>query len=818
MGSGGYGHVLVVEHDANRRQARRTGLEQAGYSASEAADSADALNWARGHPGGAVIVVGPLPEGGAASLCRTLKTDPATREIAVLQTAEADGCGADASLPEPVDPQVLITTVGLLMRIAAPREPFRRPYYRRMIELAQQGIGVTDAAGRILYANSRLAEMLGCTPEELTGTLCFDWVLEEDRGRLPPLGAGALEGAMQVVEFRMRRADARVIRVRLAGTALHDPDGTPIGTMSMMADITAESEIRAQLETERSRLAAILANVPATVIIADAPSGEIIYCDDASKPVRDWIPQEPLARAAAGEIVEEEVALERLDGTRAFVSVNAGPVRNTAGRIEAAVAVCYDVTGRRSAEQALKRSEYRLRRLVDSNIIGVAFAEGDLFVEANDVFLEMVGYTREDLAAGRLSWVAMTPPEYHQRDVQAARELEERGACAPYEKEYLRQDGSRVPVLIARANYDGKTDWVSFAVNLTTRKRMEAELQLSNDRFRLALQGSPIAVWSQDLELRYTWGYNPRGFDPARVLGKTDADLFGPEQGAQLADFKRSVIASGGGARREFTLRVNNRPAYYEMYAEPLREKGEIAGVTGVCIDITEQKLLEQRLHHAAHLESIGRLGAGIAHDFNNLLSGIMGGASFALENMRPFDPARPMLEMILDCSQRAAHITTQLADYAGKGRFILERVDLSSLVDALGDILRSSVPQHIDLRYELPTGLPVVEADRRQLQGVVVNLVLNAAEAIGAEGGAITLRTGVQPAGMVFLEVSDTGCGMDERTRDQIFDPFFTTKFVGRGLGLSAVDGIVRSHGGSIEVSSTPGSGSVFRVLLPAK
>ena len=235
-----------------------------------------------------------------------------------------------------------------------------------------------------------------------------------------------------------------------------------------------------------------------------------------------------------------------------------------------------------------------------------------------------------------------------------------------------------------------------------------------------------------------------------------------------------------------------------------------------------ERRNLEEQLRQAQKLESLGLLAGGVAHDFNNLLTGILGNASLVLEMLSPPEPERGMLEDVVRASERAAELTRQLLAYAGKGKFVVQPVHLSEVVREIGQLVRSSIPRQVELNMNLPPDLPVVEADPSQMQQLVMNLVINAAEAIGDKTGTVEVTTGVRRIAnrhgiYVCLEVRDTGCGMDAQTREQIFDPFFTTKFTGRGLGLAAVQGIVRSHDGTIDVDSHPGQGSTFRICLPA-
>ena len=266
----------------------------------------------------------------------------------------------------------------------------------------------------------------------------------------------------------------------------------------------------------------------------------------------------------------------------------------------------------------------------------------------------------------------------------------------------------------------------------------------------------------------------------------------------------------------------------------PIVQQARVTGAVLALHNVSERKRAEERLRQSQKLESLGVLAGGIAHDFNNLLTGILGNTSLAIDMLPPGSEVASILSEIVAASERAAHLTRQMLAYSGKGRFIVEPVDLSRLAHDMTKLLQASISKKVTVGLQLGRDLPPVEADAGQMQQVIMNLVINAAEAIGEDNGIVTVRTSVQnvsaryirqelngaeiaPGEYVRLEVLDTGCGMDEATQAKIFDPFFSTKFTGRGLGLAAVAGIVRSHQGAMKVVSAPGKGSSFLVLLPA-
>jgi len=274
--------------------------------------------------------------------------------------------------------------------------------------------------------------------------------------------------------------------------------------------------------------------------------------------------------------------------------------------------------------------------------------------------------------------------------------------------------------------------------------------------------------------------------------------------------------------------------------AQPQREPDGATLWHGFITDITERKaadeaveLFERKIQETQKLESLGVLAGGIAHDFNNILTGVLGNASLAALELPAGAPAQGYLESIRLGALRAADLCKQMLAYSGKGRFVVKKLALNALVEETTQLLRLSIGKQAVLRFNLQPQLPAIEADATQIRQVIMNLVINASEAIGPQSGVISLSTGLTrvdrtylggtilapelPVGSyVHLEVADTGCGMSAETQAKIFEPFYTTKFTGRGLGLSAVLGIVRGHGGALKVYSEVGRGTTFKLLFP--
>jgi signal transduction histidine kinase len=354
------------------------------------------------------------------------------------------------------------------------------------------------------------------------------------------------------------------------------------------------------------------------------------------------------------------------------------------------------------------------------------------------------------------------------------------------------------------------------------RNRAEIALQKANSTLRAVIAGSPlaIAVFGPDHKIQHRNAVADEMF--ANDENTCDAILRRVLGGEQIAGLEANVTT------RDRTQRCLN------VWASQLPNvDGSSGGVLILAADVSDRKALEIKMRQAQKLESLGVLAGGIAHDFNNLLAGIMGNASLAIDELSPTHPSQLLLEEVLKASHRAADLTRQLLAYAGRGRFVLDRVNLSELVREISSLVRTSIPKSVSLQLDLETDLPPIQADASQIQQIVMNLVINGSEAITGTGVVVVTTfqqsmdevfinhhvpgDEIKPGNWVVLEVSDTGCGMTEETKSRIFDPFFTTKFTGRGLGLAAVQGIVRGHGGTLRVFSTVGSGTTFKLFFPA-
>ena len=373
------------------------------------------------------------------------------------------------------------------------------------------------------------------------------------------------------------------------------------------------------------------------------------------------------------------------------------------------------------------------------------------------------------------------------------------------------------------------------------------ELHEYQERLAAVVECSEDAIISIDLDgIIRTWNGGAGkilGYGADEVIGQPITLLIPPElHGKERQDLE--LIRRGETIDHYEAIRFtkDGRQRHMSIKVSPVRDSnGNVIGASRVARDITSLKQaeeqrhnLEQQMLHAQKLESLGVLAGGIAHDFNNILMSIMGNTDLALRRISKESPGVENLRKIEQAAEQAADLAKQMLAYSGKGKFRVENLDVNTLLTEMLHILEVSISKKAVIRLNLSPNLPTVEADATQIRQVIMNLVINASEAIGDKSGVIAITAGcmdcdadylknvyladnIKDGLYVYLEIADTGCGMDRETIAKIFDPFFTTKFTGRGLGMAAVMGIVRGHKGAIKVYSEVQKGTTFKILLPA-
>jgi PAS domain S-box-containing protein len=387
----------------------------------------------------------------------------------------------------------------------------------------------------------------------------------------------------------------------------------------------------------------------------------------------------------------------------------------------------------------------------------------------------------------------------------------------------------------------------------TEELRLSAEvLRESESRFRQVLENSLDAIYRRSYkENRFEFMSQASekvfGYTAEEMKSMTIKDVLSRihhEDIQKVQQVLENAKTSGGGPYI-LEFRFKTKQGDYNWVADkftvtkdeqgnPLHRYGNVRDISEIKAIEEDKKHLQEQLHQAQKLESLGVLAGGIAHDFNNILMAIIGNADLAMRDVSLSSPVQLKIDNIKTAAFRASDLCRQLLAYSGKGRFIVIPINLSSVVADMKNMLEISVSKMAKLRFTLKTEISVIEADVSQIQQIILNMVINASEAIGDKPGNITIVTGemycnrqyldtinaygeMSEGRYVFLDVTDDGCGMDKETIVKIFDPFFTTKFTGRGLGLAATLGIVRGHKGALKIYSEPGSGSTFRVFFPA-
>ncbi|MDY0063048.1 MAG: PAS domain S-box protein [Myxococcota bacterium] len=499
-----------------------------------------------------------------------------------------------------------------------------------------------------------------------------------------------------------------------------------------------------------------------------------------------------------------------------------------------------DITEIRRLELALADSERRYQTLAtlvsDSAASTLVRTDGTLVREwAADKLLHDFGYTWEDIPSLE-TWATIVHPADRPIFARGQQHLFQEGFADEEYRVLTKRDEVRWIHHTLRAvpgPGPGERRLLSALKDVTEQKQAELALQESEERFRSVIDNTPnVAIEVFDLDGRVLF-WNPAaarlfGIPATEAIGATLGELIlCPAAAAEFQQALHAVHASGephGPTEWDCTVRGGGTR---KVYSTIFRLSGDKNAPQFACIDIdiSERVRLEEQLLQAQKMESLGRLTGGIAHDFNNLLTPILGHAELLLPTLPEQDPRRAGLQAILQAGARARDLTQQLLAFARKRIMELAPLDLREVLQDFVRMLQRTIREDIRLDLRLPSDVPLVRADRSQLTQVLMNLVVNALDAM-PEGGVLRLELAAGPALLeagdvpgVRLWIIDTGIGMEQETLDRLFEPFFTTKESGKGtgLGLATAYGIVQQHGGTIRVTSSPGQGSAFEVLLPA-
>jgi PAS domain S-box-containing protein len=726
----------------------------------------------------------------------------------------------------------------------------------------------TCTGREITMVNARFTEMLGYTTEESVGqSTRFVYPDDEEYERVGKLLYNPLHDKPSfAVSATLQRKDGLRIRAMVCAAPLV-PGKPEAGITFVLLDITHTEGLAESLRERTAQLEAAqqLANLGSWSY--DLTSGKISWSDhlftlfgrDPSQGVPNidehgkYIHPDDRARTMdtfaeainRGEGYDIQYRVVHPDGTTRHLKTIAAVEENTHGQVVRLFGTTQDVTDQVHMVEMLQRA----RRIVEDSPAVFFRWRAELgwpvdFVTDN---VRQFGYEPDALLSGRTPFTNLVHPDDIDRVNQEVQDHLQRGDMV-YHQEYR--------ILTA----DGQTRWVDdrtrverdqadtilciegVLLDITDRRRAQEALLQSEQRYRRLFNAGCDAVFVHTLgpdgSLEPFTDVNDAacmltGYSRDELLSMTpaDLDLYQPEK---LPDIVGNLMEQGHDTIRSIHTRKDGSTYHAEVTANAFQLNNGQWQVLSAVRDISERIKIQEQIQQTQKLESLGVLAGGIAHDFNNLLMGIMGNADLALMELSKVSPARENVEEIKAASARAADLCRQMLAYSGKGRFVIEPINLSEVVEEMTHMLEVSISKNVVLKFNFGENLPATRVDVTQIRQVIMNLITNASEAIGERSGVVSITTGTMacdkeyleetyieddlaPGLYLTLEVADTGCGMDEETLHRIFEPFYTTKFTGRGLGLAAVLGIVRGHKGAIKIYSEPGQGTTVRLLLPA-
>jgi len=732
-----------------------------------------------------------------------------------------------------------------------------------VVRFAHDAIIVTDLAGRVITWNHGAETLFGLPAAEMLGATTDVMLPPDDldlridlRRRVIDLGE-----SVDLIERLWTRPDGATISVSASLFPIRDAAGSVTGIGTVVRDITRASAIDTalRLSEQRLQLAVDAARMGIwhwhldTGAIEWSPEAAAIYNrplsempPDVRSLVRNLHPDDrATARAtsarevASGELAESRVRLP--DGSYRWVVTAGLPLPGDPNTVTGFV---QDIHDRKMAEVEMLEGARRLREIIATLPSAVWIATGDSALMVNPELERLTGFSAADLLAADALDRVVHPDDIPLMTEHFEARIAGKEAVSRYIIRIIRSDGEirHLAVSATQIALGGIPASLLSAIDITDRLLAEQELRQSEERFRTLIETVPVGIWVWDgtdivmvnAALERLLGYSREQLTTRAFLGSR----MNPDDLATIRERGRLRMAGFPVTPPHVEIRIQDSAGSwltFELWASIIENDGGRLWFNSV-VDLTarraaeaERQRIDQQIQQTQKLESLGILAGGIAHDFNNLLVAVLGNAGLALMELPPESPARQTVQAIEIAAQRAADLTRQMLAYSGKGKFVIEPLNLSRIVEEMAHLLEVSVSKRAVLKYHFAPDLPPIEGDATQVRQVIMNLITNASDAIGSRSGVISISTGLQyadrdylaesyldsnlPEGdYVYIEVADTGEGMDEPTSARIFDPFFTTKFTGRGLGLAAVLGIVRGHHAAIKVYSEPGRGTTFR------
>ncbi len=723
--------------------------------------------------------------------------------------------------------------------------------FRSLAEYSPNMIFI-NSGGRVVYANKKCEEMIGYSRGELYSP-AFDFMRLIAPASVEVVKANLerhLRGEdIPPYEYQILTKDGRAMDA-IHTTKLIDYEGAR-AILGIVTDVTERKRAEEALRESEERYRTLFGAVPVPLSVFDAETLAFLAVNQAAvrqygysldeflgMTPRDLRPPEEvpalLERMAVGDERRGIWRHRRKDGT--VFDAEVAPHRLQFRGRPAWLVRAEDVTERRRAERALRESEEQLRALFETMREGFALHEiicdasgrpcDYRFLRANAAFEEVTGLKRAEII-GRTAREVL--PEIEPAWIDTYGPVALGGAAVQFER-YRGSLGKHFSVV---AYSPRKGQFATLFTDITERKRAEE----AHARLIRAVEqaGESIVITDTQGKIIYV---NPAfervsGYSGAEALGQNPRILKGGKQGAAFYEELWATIGRGEVWSGHFVNKRKDGTLYEEEATlSPVRDaSGTIVNYVAVKRDVTRERRLEDQLLQSQKMEAIGRLAGGVAHDFNNLLGVITGYGDLLLRRLPAEDPSRGKLEQIRKAADRAAALTRQLLAFSRRQVLQPKVLDLNLVVADLDKMLRRLIGEDVALVTALEEGLGCVRADSGQIEQVIMNLAVNARDAM-PEGGKLTIETRnveigeayvaqhpqVAPGRYVMLAVSDTGCGMDAETQAHIFEPFFTTKEQGKGtgLGLSTVYGIVKQSGGYIWTYSEVGQGTTFKIYLP--